>query len=451
MSIELEVPLSISGDRELVGGVNESLLKHYVSKVLQPASINLIALDASTGSGNYKVLSTEGSSIGQVADTPLFGTNATMSANDEFYISDTRTLKELWANVITAGVFTADGIDIFDSTNGTTFNRQLTGVVDNTNAFRNLGWRNITWTQPATAGVALALAPTSNDAALNTARLWYKVKLRNFTAVTTAPVLARITPIFVDAEQKWSDLSGLVGFSITSHAGSPLINLTFFPVEGDEVLITFANPARGYSIYSFRKNLTPADAVVAYEYFASDNTWKPLASLVDESNDYRNGPTVLTEPPTHFDLSFTTPTDWTEKTIELPLTNGNTLTVTGFHIRRRFTAVPTKSEIQGAVVSIRAKQYGSANTSGVSVTSRTIDRVSVELKGAISGTADAGVFQVVNLTTGATSQFTIPSTATQGAIVNVDISNMVFNAGDTLGLERISGSRTYTDLGIHLL
>lgn len=56
MSIELEVPISISGDRELVGGVNESLLKHYVSKVLQPASINLIALDASTGSGTNLIL-----------------------------------------------------------------------------------------------------------------------------------------------------------------------------------------------------------------------------------------------------------------------------------------------------------------------------------------------------------------------------------------------------------
>lgn len=450
MSITLNVPISISGDRELVGGANESLLKHYFSKVLQPASINLVALDASVGSGNYTVLSAEGSSIGNVADTPVFGTNTTMSSNDELYIADTKILKELWVHIITAGVFTADGIDLFDSTNGVTFNRQLTGVVDHTDAFRNVGWKDITWTQPATAGVALALVPTSPDPVLNTARPWYKIKLRNFTTVTTAPVLARITPIFIDAEQKYADLSGLAGFSITSYAGSPLIGLTFFPVVGDEVIITFANPARGYSVYAFRKNLTPADVVIVYEYLASDNTWKALTSLADESDNYRNGPAVLIEPPTHFDLSFATPTDWVEKAIDLPLTDGTTLTATGYHIRRRFAAVPNKSEIQGAVVSIRAKQYGSANTSGIAVTARTVDRVAVELNGAISGAADAGVFQVVNLSTGAASQFTVPAAATQGDIINASITTLSFLAGEMLGLERVSGGRTYSDLTVHI-
>ena len=56
MSIKLTVPISIHGDRELKGTVNETLFTHYFSKVLQPAAINLIRLDASTGAAHaYKI------------------------------------------------------------------------------------------------------------------------------------------------------------------------------------------------------------------------------------------------------------------------------------------------------------------------------------------------------------------------------------------------------------
>lgn len=451
MAIKLNVPLSLSGDRELKGGVVESLITHYYIKAMQPASVHLVRYDSSAGSGSYADLSTEASSIGPPADCPVFGTQATMSAGDEFYVSDTKALKEFWANTITAGVFTATGIEIYDSTNGVTFNRQLTGVVDDSNAFRNAGWKRVSWAQPATPGIALALAATSNDAMLSTARIWYKVKLTGFTAATTAPVLARIVPVFIDSEQKFYSGDAVVHASKTAYAGNPLLGATFFPVVGDQFITTYSNPARGGSVYVFRKTDLPGDVTFTAEYFASDDTWKPLPNYVDAGSHERNGPAVLTEPPTHFDLTFDTPADWVSNTISIPLTDGTTVDAVGYHVRKTTSAVPTPQEIVAPVYTERALQYGSANTAGITLPAMTIARVAVELNGTITGTADAGVFQIVNLATGATSQFAVAGTAVQGDIVNVDIINLTFAAGDNLGLERVSGSRSYSDLNIHLL
>lgn len=447
--MRIDIPLSLSGDRELKGSVNESQMAGIFAKELNPSSVHLVKYDEGSADG-FMDLSAEITSPGLGADTPVLGTNTSLSANDEFYIADEKQLKEFWSHIRVNGSYTATGIEMYDSTDGVTFNRKLAGLVDDSNGFRaGIGWHKTSWTQPATASQALALVPISSKTYLNTKRIWYKVKIVGFTSAVTAPVLARIIPVFIDAEQNYIDYSAFTGISTTSHAGHPRIGVSFFPLIGDEIVYSFSNRARGISFFMFLNTVMPAGITQVFEYLATDNLWKAISSVNDGTNFFRNGPATLTQPPTHFDFLFETPTDWTSKTISLK-TNTGTVSSTGFHIRSRLTGTVI-GEYPAAVYSFRGYQYGTLNTDGIALPAMTIRRVSMEVGGSVTGTATAATFSLVNLSNGNTVHLTVPATAGKGSIVNADVTDIIFADGEMLGIERtdILG-RNFTNLAFNI-
>lgn len=101
----------------IVGEVTESLIDASYVALLLSGTVKAYAKDVTATGEVWTGLSTMASSSGGT-DTPLFGSNASMSALDQFYVSDGAPISSLYVNVATAGVYTGTGISISDSDGG---------------------------------------------------------------------------------------------------------------------------------------------------------------------------------------------------------------------------------------------------------------------------------------------------------------------------------------------
>lgn len=412
------------------GYIKESQLTAYLTKISLTTAMKCVRVDNTPTGDVFVDLSAAASNSGG-PDIALFGAASDMTSADTVFISDTSTIKSLWFNIATAGVYTGDGIEIYDSTNGVSANRLLVTEADGTNGFRSTGWKQLSWTVPDAAGTPFALSPNSTNTLLSEPRRWYKIKLKNFGSATIAPVLSRIIALYPETGMKWQNILSTVNGSTST---APVFSdIEFFPTNDDEVQVLFSNPATSLINYTYRRrqDFGPLE----FTYLASDGTYKPLPNLVDGSDSLRNGPAVLTSPPTKSVISWSMPSDWAQANKTLTMSDGSTQTYKGYFIRMKPVNVNPVGEYALSVASRRAKQFGTDNVVGGPVLeSQRLLGITVNRIGAIS--ADT-VIQVGNLSTGKFASVTIDDAA--DLPITYDFADVAFAAGEVPGALFVSG------------
>lgn len=419
-------------DGGFYGYVQESLLTAYLVRSVLTSSVHVVSVNNTTAGDTFIDLSSPASDT-ITADTPIFGIASDISSPDALYISDSAILKEIWFNISTAGVLTADGIDLFDSSNGVSANRQLSITSDGTNAFRNSGWNKLSWTTPSSDSQAFALSPSSSVSMLNTPRIWYKVKFRNFVSATTAPILSRILGIYPTDGQKYLDVTAQINGGTNQNPAPAPLATSFFPTNDDELIFITSNPF--YALDSYVYKSLPNYGGFNWTYYASDGTYKPLTALNDTTSNFTAGPSTLTTPPTRFETTWALPSDMASVTKTYNLTSGSSSTYTGYQLRLTPIGVSPVGEYVPSSVVRRVKQFGNSNTVGeTQLSSRTLNGVVIEHVGVITANTTC---EVVNLTTGKASTFTVHTTDT--IPMTIDIPNLQFSASDKLGIMFVSG------------
>lgn len=421
----LSLTAGSNNDGAVIGDVLESNFAAAFTDVHIASTISVYRKDK-VGSGfTFENVSTAAGDD-TVSDFLPFGSNTQMSNGDELYLSCDTGIEEMFFRIATPGVWTGT-IEIRYSNNGQTANMLVQNVIDNTNGFRaTAGIYRISFTVP-TDLVAFSPVPGEIPSAK-----WLVIKA-NTTAITTAPILTRVW--LHCSDHTFINLSTGINQDIVSQgAGHPP---SFFPALDSSTYYAFSNAAFGMERDIYRRQDNVRERIA--EYYATDNTWKPLQGWNDPSDDYRNGPATQAATPTHYSVRWTVPSDWSSKS----LTFGAT-TSTGFWIRIRTTSVTTYQPAQTTLANVKAKQFGDANTAGVIVpVATTIRAITLDEPLAISGTG-SNELQIFNLTKGTSVSATIP--ASPSWPVNIDVTDIALSANDKYGIFCTSGSRVLSSV-----
>jgi len=434
-SVTLNIPeiSSDAGDNNdgiIFSSVAISPLDFIASKRVDATNVKFYRRD-STGSGfNFVDLSTAASQS-TANDVAPFGETADMTAFDSFYVSDTDQAIGLYVQVTTQGDWDGAGLKIFDSTDGITADRELTGVVDPSDGFRNgPDWYKITWNNPGSPSVAFSPVPGDIPS-----RKYIRITLDGFTGVTTAPKLGRLVVALATDAHKYTDVTSIANGSLISAPTLP----DYFPDTNEETIFHFSDPAMGAERYVFQERTAGIETVV-WEYLASDNTWKPKATINDPSD---NATVVPSGSPEQFSMRWSIEDDWVPMLNSITLTNDTVYTATAYWMRVRVTAVSDYGFIPSPLQRLRARKFGASTTTGItSPAARTFNYINVISIGGLSG--DDCVTQITNMNTGRSSSFTIPAVPTLP--LNVDITDIALSAGQKFGIQWLSGANSLTDV-----
>jgi len=444
MSLDLriaEISSTAGNDSDGVvrGSVAQSLMVTSLTNVQMSSIVYAYRKDTETGFSQFTDLSTN--SVSDVAFEP-FGSTANLSANDAFILASDHEVKEIFVRITTPGVLTCDGIEILISTDGITFNTTLTNVIDGTNAFSNAAGVYRIELPGETGHVDSSPVPGEI-----TSRRWHLVKFKNLTSVTTAPQINRVWLIHKDENITYSDNTDSVNASMTDNV---FVEQTVFPTIGSTHYYAFPFLAYGMETAVFRK--FPVTLTRSTEYLASDGTWKTLPDYVDPSNGLTNGPATLGTTAINYSRRWTIPSDWAEKTLQFPMSDSTTKTVTGYFIRQPITAISEYGPIARALWRARGRAFGVNNANGI------YHRVATTYRAAtfdvnIPSTSDTNI-QLVNINTGKGTTFTIPAnTSSSGAVTGqrIDLSpTLELRAGDSLLIAHASGLGNLGDVELRL-
>lgn len=423
-----------NNDGALIGDVLETDFAAALTDVHIADSILVYRKDK-TGSGFiFEDVSTPAGDD-TISDFLPFGSNTQMSNGDELYLSCDTDIEALFFRIATPGAWTGT-IEIRYSNSGQTANMLVQNIVDNTNGFRaSAGIYRISFTVPTDL---VAFTPVPGEIP---SKKWLVIKA-NATAITTAPVLTRAW--LHCADHDFIDLSTGINQDIISQgAGHPP---NFFPIVDSATYYAFSNPAFGMERDIYRRQDNVRERVA--EYYANDNTWKPLQGWNDPSDDFRNGPATQAATATRYSVRWTVPSDWSSKTLSF-ITNSGTVQKTGYWIRIRTTSVTAYQPAQTTLSNVSARQFGDANTEGIKVpVATTIRAITLDEPLAISGTGE-NIVQIFNLTKGTSVSATLPASPTWP--LNVDVTDLALSVNDKYGMFVTSGSRvlTSTALTIH--
>lgn len=391
-SVAQSTPTAVLLGESLVS-IAQVLRKDITATGTTWADLTIAATDATTG------------------DFSPFGAVANMSLGDSSYV---RTLNDedthhFYAQIAVPGVGTwTMGLQEWNETTDTW--ETVTGLVDASNGFKAaVGVHKLSYTSGAEGRVRL------DDASPK--YVWHRFTLTAFTSATTAPVLSRI----------WSAKDTLSYKNVTTaHTSTDFSSLPadILPRIGDCLLTVHPGPSYGEDSIITRS--ASANYTTEQHYLATDNTYKPLADVSDETNMYRVAPSA-----TERKARWTAPSDWSSKSI----TDKDGVVHTGFITCMRITAIATEGPVQPPQVNCKTRSFGDANTTGIEVyTATSIKAVSISRIGMPSATAV--VAQLLNMSTGKGSSFTIPANATS---VNVDIADLPLAIGNRWGLSHVSG------------
>jgi len=444
--LDLRIPeiSSTSGpdsDGVVNGRVSQSELICSISNVQMSNVVYAYRKDTATGFSQFQDISTN--AVSDVAFEP-FGSTDNFSANDALILSCTEEVKEIFFRITTPGVFTCDGIDVLISTDGITFNTTLTGVTDNSNAFRNAaGIYRITL--PNDTG-HVDSSPVPGEI---TSRRWHLIKFRNLTGITTAPQINHIWLIHQDANMTYMDSTAVQNSSMTSNVFGTF-DTTVFPTIGTTHYYAFPFLAYGMETAVFRKFITAMTRTT--EYLSSDDTWKTLPDYVDPSNALTNGPTTLGETAITYSRRWTIPTDWASKTLSFPLDGGESVSYTGYFIRQPITSITTYGPLGRALWRARGRAFGSGNSNGIyHKTSTTYSYVTFTIGNPSSTDM---VISFTNCITGQSRSINIPANSVDSGSLTggrLDFSSpLTIGAGEHLLISHVSGSGVIQDMELHL-
>lgn len=422
-------------DGALEGQINESQLSTVLVNAQFAANKYLLRMDADVGT-----FSDITSVVNANTATPIWGATSNMSAGDGLLISCDDDIVEIGLNVSTIGVGTWTTIELWDSTDGLTFNRQITGFTDNTGALKNSGWRSIALPSGSETGrVALRPSPLLPGEA-GTSRKWILVKPSGIFTVTTAPIVSGMYVKHPTSSIKWIDITDSVNDSLTI---APTGN-QFFPSVGNIVAYFTDGLPTGFEWYVFQAQAAVRTRVMKYATNAAGTIFSDVQGLSDPSSDVTDVPSTS---PEKYSVRFTVPSDAVKITRTFTLSNNSTITVTNKYMWIiETTAVSSVTPTNPPLLRARVKMLGDTGTSGVIVTPQTIKRVSITRHGSATGSGDIS-FQLYNFTKQTSVSMVFPDTD-NNLVQNYDISDMIFADGDKRGLYHQSGSRILNDLSI---
>lgn len=309
------------------GVIDQSLFVSVYDSVEPIETVNAFNLDVTGGGFDFTDYTTEATS--GVANSFLpWGTNATFSSGDAVYLASGEPVTEIRITIDTGGVWVGGGLEVWDSTNGTTANRQLTVTTDTTNGLRNTGTGVIRWTDPATPRVSWSPVP-----GFIASREWLVIKPSGFVSATVSPK-ASMT-FLLGSGGDVEDKTAVFNAAMSDGSFGVVSDVVFF--VGASTIFTLPVPGPGIDLMMHRRCPNVRDVV--FEYYAVGGTWAALPGLNDPSNGMKNGPAALTDPPELFRLRWVPPLDWQTLPLTVDVDGVGPVTSTGAHIRARVSSV----------------------------------------------------------------------------------------------------------------
>lgn len=404
--------------------INETLLTANLDTLenCDNASMKCYRIDRSSGS--MQIVDITADAISKTVNQfKPFGTSAQFSDGDEFLISCGEEVQAMLFKVDTVAVHNAT-LRVYDSTDGIWASNLLT-VTDEGNGFKTTGWHYITLPDNASRVV---WKPSSDPALAMTSAKYFRVKLDGIVSGNTPPQLSEI--VLIRKVFRWADhTTDVNGDTAIAPAAQ-----THYPWANSIWTMCFSNPAYRVEVYM---HLTQTNVITdTHEYLASDDTWKSLSGWVNATNDFTTGPAVLGNPVQKLPISWNIPADFASKSQTFTLNNNSTVTYTGYWIREKTTAVSSYGDHASPRYRLRARQFGSANVTGEQTFSAQTVK-GINIKSITTPPTTAIECEVVNLTTGKASAFTIPASPTLP--LAIDITDIAFAVGDERGIRVVSG------------
>lgn len=439
------ITAGLMDDGALEGQINETVFNRVIANSRLATNRYALRMDADVG--QFTDIKT---TLDAISNTNIFGATANMSNGDGALIACDDATKDIIVNIVTPGVGTWK-IEIWDSTNGTTFNRQITGFADRTNNFKApAGWADIVLPELVNneniinTRAAITPSPLLPGEA-GTSRKWVLIKVvpDGSFSVTTAPIINQMKVLHPSNLEKWIDITAEVNGSLSV---SPNNTLQFFPFIGSKVIYFTDGLPTGYERYVWDEQGNAQTRKITYATAESGATFADLTGVVDPSNDFTVDPGV-TGLPKKYSVRWNVPANAAKVTASYTLTNKSLISVSNkYAFAIETTAVSTVAPQNPNNSRVRSKELGATGTTGTVVTPQTIKRVSITRHGSASGSGNVS-FQLYNFTQQTSVTIVFPDTD-NNETQNYDISDMNFADGDKRGLYHMAGARILNDLSI---
>lgn len=309
------------------GTIDQSLFVGAYEGVEPIETVYAFNLDVTGGGFDFTDYTTEATS-GVLNSFLPWGTNSTFSAGDAVYLASTEPVTEIRLTIDTGGVWTGGGLEVWDSTNGVTANRQLTVTEDTTNGFRNTGTGVIRWTDPAISRVDWSPVP-----GFIASRKWIVVKPSGFVSSSVSPKASMTFMLGIGND--FEDETAVYNAAMSDGSFGVVSDVVY--MNGQATIFSFPYPGPGIDLMVHRKCPDVRDIVL--EYYAVGGTWATLPGLNDPSDWMKNGPASLSDPAELFHVRWVPPADWQVLPLILDIDPGGPVEVTAAHIRARVTNV----------------------------------------------------------------------------------------------------------------
>lgn len=381
-----------SSDGIVRGEIDQSLFTtvYDATAIIEP--VHALNLDVSDGSVDFTDYTTECTSGVPNSFLP-WGTDVTFSAGDAVFLASDVPYTQVRMVIDTGAVWIGGGLEVWDSTDGVTANRQLIVTTDSTNGFRDTGTHIIEWADPGAPPVAWSPVP-----GLIAFRRWVVIKPAAFVSATTSPK-ASMT-FLLSSTDNFMDRTTVFNEAMSDGSFGTVSDVVYMP--GVSTIFSLPYPGPGLDLMVHRKIPDVRDVVL--EYYSVGGMWVALPGLDDPSNWMKNGPAALTDPPQLFHVRWVPPLDWQVLPLPIQVYGGSIVTVTGAHIRARVTTVSDIAPQHPPLARARARSLNAAggvrHDAGFNYTSLTFEA-------GIPASSDA-VVQFLNINTGLAATATIP-------------------------------------------
>jgi hypothetical protein len=383
-----------SADGIVRGLIDQSLFTAMYDSIESTETVYAFNLDLAGGNVDFTDYTTAATS--GVANSFLpWGTNATFSVGDALYLASDEPTIEIRFTINTPGVWVGGGLEVLDSTNGTSANRTLTGVVDGSNGFRNgPGTYSVTWTDPAVPRVAWSPVP-----GFIRDRKWIVIRPSGFVSATTSPKMSMTYAMgggvdFEDDTSVWN--------AAMSNGTFGSVPDVVYQVDCSELFV-FPAAGPGMDVEVHRKATNTRNVIL--EYYSISGTWRPFTGVNDPSNWLKNGPATLSDPPELFEIRWNEPADWDLMSLVIEESGVGPVTLMGAIMRARVTSITTVAQQVAPLARGRAR---SLNASGGVIHLAPSTYTALTFEAGVPPASDT-VIQLLNINSRASATATFPS------------------------------------------
>lgn len=409
------------------GAVNQStLLKAFSNAILAPATFAYALAD---DGNNLNITDVSTPIISGTANAVApFGETAQMSSLDRLVFACDHSIKEFYFELTTSGAGNWGTLAVFDSSDGETATRELAIVSDPSNGMKaGLGVYRVQFTNQ-TGQVTWSPSPMKI-----TKRRYIAIGLKNFVSATTAPKISRLWIIHEDSAISYVDLTTQYNASTTSNdfTGSPAT--AFYPIGTERIWVS-STPFYGMDNFVFRR-LAQTGLTIEYRFLNTSGVKELISGHTNLSSFFTNGPATLGTTATEYRERWSVPNNWAKAKQTLALTAGGSVEAEGYFLYEIITANSSPALIAPSLARARVRRFGNDNTRGIELsTDLTTKGVLIKSIGSLSAQIIA---QVLNLTTGKSSPFTIPASPTLPLLL--DTEDITIKAGEKFDIVHTSG------------